>query len=76
MEAIHPLIHEGARKDTKKRREGSYSSFLRVASCPFVDALLYDQFVDHVPRHIRQAEVSALELEGELQVVEAEEMQD
>ena len=35
-----------------------------------------DQLVDHIPRHIRQAEVAALELEGELQVVEAEEMQD
>jgi hypothetical protein len=32
--------------------------------------------VDHVHRHVSEAEVAALELEGELQVVEAEEVED
>jgi hypothetical protein len=32
--------------------------------------------VDHVPRHVGEAEIAALELESELQVVEAEQVQD
>ena len=37
---------------------------------------LGNQLVDHVPRHVGQAERAALELERQLQVVEAEQVED
>lgn len=44
--------------------------------CCAITKALRDQVVNHVPRDVGEAEVPALEAERELEVVEAEEVED
>src|SRR5207302_437959 len=46
------------------------------SSCLIAEADLRQQLLDHFPAHVGEAEVAALEAEGEFLVVEAQEMED